>query len=145
MTSGMTRRGIAERIRRLERRLGLSDIQLQGEQDAWPPMQFKQLCALLGKPRGPGQQETPPRPVVVLKDARLVRWLHQAYPERLRDLRQAHAAGEPAAPWRETSTRSTKRKRRKSKTASADPPLGGVNDYSTRAKRRDDRGDPDRL
>ncbi len=101
MTRGMTRRGIAERIRRLERRLGLSDIQLQGDQHAWLPMQFEQFCALWGQPAGPGEQDPPPRPVVVLKEARLVGWLHQVYPERLRALKQAHAAGEPAPPWQD--------------------------------------------
>ena len=94
--SGMTRRGIANRVRRLEHRLGFSNLKFQDEQRPLVPMTWEQFCALIGKPIGLGE---PPPPLVVLKDARLVRWLRQVYPERLKDLKQAHAAGEPAAPW----------------------------------------------
>ena len=117
--SGMTRSGIASRVQRLEQRLGFSNVKLQDEQRPLVPMQWEQFCALFGKPIGLGE---PPPPLVVLKDARLVRWLRQVHPERLKDLKQAHAAGEPAAPWQETSTRSSKRKRCEPKTASADLP-----------------------
>ena len=110
MTSGMTRRGIANRIRRLERRLGLSDTpwHSEGEQDGWPTMLYEQLLVLLGEPGSTVPGRTLPSPICVLKDARLVRWLHQVHPERLRELKQAHAAGEPVPPWREASTRTIK-------------------------------------
>ena len=109
----MTRSGIASRVQRLEQRLGFSNVKLQDEQRPLVPMQWEQFCALFGKPIGLGE---PPPPLVVLKDARLVRWLRQVHPERLKDLKQAHA------PWQETSTRSSKRKRCEPKTASADLP-----------------------
>ena len=97
MKSGMTRRGIANRIRRLERRLGLDRIQPPGEPREIPPMmQWPQLCALVGEP---AQGQTPPDPICVLKDARLVRWLHRVSPQRLEELKQAHAAGQPAPRW----------------------------------------------
>ena len=96
----MTRSGIASRVRRLEHRLGFSNVKLQDEQRPMVPMLWQQFCAIFVFPEDVQHGQIPTNPICVLKDARLVRWLRQVYPERLKDLKQAHAAGEPSPPWR---------------------------------------------
>jgi hypothetical protein len=91
----MTRQSIATRIRRLEGRCETGGAQ-SDELDSLV-MEWEQLCALLGEPAG---GEKPPRPAVFLRSHHLVRWLHEVSPDRLRELKQAHAAGEPAPPWK---------------------------------------------
>ena len=96
MRSGMTIRGIANRLRHLERRLGWSDDNFD---DAEPPWQYEQLCALLGEP----MSGHTPHPRCVLIDPRWVRWLRRTCPKRLEELKQAHARGEPAPRWEITT------------------------------------------
>ncbi len=104
MTSGMTRQGLANRIRRLERRLGWRDTP-DGGQAPWPTWTYEQHLTLFGPFDSSDQARC--SPISVLKDARLVRWLRQVDPERLRELKQAHAAREPVPPLQRTSALET--------------------------------------
>ena len=100
----MRRQGLANRIRRLEQRLGCSNPG-GGEPDGLPTMTFEQFLTTFGPFESSDQARC--SPISVLKDARLVRWLRQVDPERLRELKQAHAAREPVPPLQRTSALET--------------------------------------
>ena len=88
----MTRTNIAGRINRLEKRLGADETVSSGGDDplsGWPVMTWDQFVAVLDGTA----------PACVLQDGSLVRWLSRAYPGRLRELKDAHAAGQPAPRW----------------------------------------------
>ena len=104
MRGGATRRNIANRIQRLERSLWLTESPYEKEFDTWPTMTLDQLEALLGDAED--AQRTLGNPICILQDPRLVQWLRRAYPDRLEQLKQAHARGEPAPPWNTTKDES---------------------------------------
>ena len=56
---------------------------------SWPVMTYEQFVAVLDGTA----------PACVLQDGSLVRWLSRTYPGRLRELKEAHAAGQPAPSW----------------------------------------------
>jgi hypothetical protein len=96
----MTRQGIANRIRRLERHLGLKNTPAGGQASA-PTWTYPQHLALFGPFARTDPEQC--RPIYVLKDAGLVRWLRQVDPERLRKLKHAYATGEPVPPLEKTA------------------------------------------